>query len=267
MAKIEKHSKIEKKPQHKNLIDLVKYAYIRRVKKWMFCPACPDGKMQINRASTLWQCEDCGYGLSADEYEDDYVFWFCDECNAYLNNQEGFDRKQDKHICRKCGYENDTTFDNIKGICSDCGKTLPDAESTLCVDCRGIRREKAKKWLIGAGILVAGAILTAVSSTDSDAEESGSASPLFLPEDTDIEDDDEVYGLGPGRFPTCKTCGAQMTGFDGWAWYSCPYCEDRVRIIEGKETWYDEIFGRGKKQHYSDYDLADFCRGGDLSED
>ena len=58
-----------------------------------------------------------------------------------------------------------------------------------------------------------------------------------------------------------------MTKFDGWAWYTCPECEDKVRIIEGKETWHDEIFNKGKKQHKSDFELADFCRGGDLTED
>lgn len=40
-----------------------------------------------------------------------------------------------------------------------------------------------------------------------------------------------------------------------------------MRIIEGKETWYNEIFGNGKKQLHSDYDFADFCRGGDLTDD
>lgn len=81
------------------------------------------------------------------------------------------------------------------------------------------------------------------------------------------DDEDEVYGLGPGVFPTCKTCGSLMTGFDGWAWYTCPDCGNKVRIIDGVVKWYDEIFRTGKKQHYSDYELADFCRGGDLSED
>ena len=28
------------------------YAYIRKIKKWMFCPACQHGKMTINKAST-----------------------------------------------------------------------------------------------------------------------------------------------------------------------------------------------------------------------
>ena len=77
----------------------------------------------------------------------------------------------------------------------------------------------------------------------------------------------EFYGLGEGNYPTCKTCGADMTVFDGWAWYTCPECGDKVRIIEGKSTWYNEIFGNGKKHHHSDFELADFCRGGDLSED
>lgn len=81
------------------------------------------------------------------------------------------------------------------------------------------------------------------------------------------DEEDEIYGLGPGVFPTCKTCGSLMTGFDGWAWYTCPECGDSVRITDGKMMWYEEIFRPGKKKHYSDYALADFCRGGDLSED
>ena len=40
-----------------------------------------------------------------------------------------------------------------------------------------------------------------------------------------------------------------MTEFDGWAWYTCPYCGNKVRIIESKVTWYDEIFENGKKKH------------------
>ena len=89
-------------------------AYVRKIKKWMFCPACQNGKMAINKKSTMWTCEECGYQLSTDEFEDGYVFWFCDECHTYLNNQEGFDKHAARHICKKCGYENDTTLDNVK---------------------------------------------------------------------------------------------------------------------------------------------------------
>ena len=69
------------------------------------------------------------------------------------------------------------------------------------------------------------------------------------------------------KFPICKTCGAKMTEFDGVAWYRCPKCGDSVRITDGRVEWHDDLFGRGKKRHGSDFNLADFCRGGDLSED
>lgn len=159
----------------KNLIEVATYAYIRKIKKWMFCPACQQGKMTINKKSTLWTCEDCGYKLSADEFEDDYVFWFCDECNTYLNNQEDFDRYASRHICKKCGYENDTTFDHVKGICSDCGKIIPDSDGTLCADCRLARRQRAKDWLATAGkvagvvVTIAGAISLASQTSNAEA--------------------------------------------------------------------------------------------------
>lgn len=140
-----------KEKKRKSIADRLTYAYIRKIKKWMFCPSCQNGKMNINKKSTVWTCEECGYHLSADEFEDDYVFWFCDECKAYLNNQEGFDRDADKHNCTECGYENDTTFDNIKGICTDCGKVIPDQDGTLCEDCLLERRRKAKERLITVG--------------------------------------------------------------------------------------------------------------------
>lgn len=154
-----------KKKNNKSIIDRLTYAYIRKIKKWMFCPACQKGKMSIDKKSTVWTCEDCGYKLSADEFEDNYVFWFCDDCQTYLNNQEGFDRNAVKHICRNCGYENDTTFDNIKGICSDCGKIIPDPDATLCIDCKLQRHERAKEWVITTGkvIGVAAAVVGTVS--------------------------------------------------------------------------------------------------------
>lgn len=170
----------EDKKKRKSIIDRLTYTYIRKVKKWMFCPVCQKGKMTINKKSTMWTCEDCGYKLSADEFEDDYVFWFCDECNAYLNNQESFDRRASRHICRNCGYKNDTTFDNVKGICSDCGKIIPDPDGTLCADCRQVRRQKAKEWLITAGKVVG--VVAAVTGTvylasQSDGDESTDYTP------------------------------------------------------------------------------------------
>lgn len=159
------------KKKRKSIVDRLTYAYIRRIKKWMFCPSCQEGKMAINKKSTMWTCEECGYKLSVDEFEDDYVFWFCDECGAYLNNQEGFERSERRHICKNCGYENDITFDNVKGVCSDCGKTIPDPDSTLCVECLQTRRQKAKDRLITVGKVVG--VLTTVAGVVYLAKQSG----------------------------------------------------------------------------------------------
>ena len=217
------------KKKQKSIVDRITYAYIRKIKKWMFCPACQQGKMTINKKSTLWTCEECGYRLSADEFEDDYVFWFCDECNTYLNNQKGFDRHASRHICRNCGYENDTTFENVKGICTDCGKIIPDPDGTLCADCRQERRRKAKEWLITAGKVVG--VVAAVAggtylATQTDGEES--CGFTYLP-----EGDDAVEGGFMTKDFICRGCGHtwSMTEdedglFNGYGVPPCPICGD-----------------------------------------
>lgn len=70
------------------------------------------------------------------------------------------------------------------------------------------------------------------------------------------------------EYPICKSCGAKMTIFDGVAWYTCPECGNSVRIIGEVITWEDEIF-RNKKSNDdgSDFDIADLCHGGDLTDD
>ena len=108
----------EQKKKRKSIVDTLTYVYIRKIKKWMFCPACQNGKMTINKKSTLWICEECGYKLSADEFEDDYVFWFCDECKTFLNKQEGFNRGAVKHICTECGSTNIQGISRVTGYLS-----------------------------------------------------------------------------------------------------------------------------------------------------
>lgn len=49
-----------KTTKRKTILEPMTYAYIRRIKKWMFCLACQNGKMTINKKSTLWTCEECG---------------------------------------------------------------------------------------------------------------------------------------------------------------------------------------------------------------
>lgn len=221
----------EQKKKRKSIVDILTYAYIRNIKKWMFCPACQNGKMTINKKSALWTCEECGYKLSADEFKDDYVLWFCDECNSYLNNQEGFDRNASRHICQKCGYENDTTFDNLKGICSDCGKVIPDFDGTLCAECRLARRQKAKEWLATVGKIagvvtsVVGAVYLASQTTDD--EDCTNYTPLLG------EDDEGGNGM------RCANCGNtdESTLWDEGDTIYCSRCTHRT----SKETEEDDV--------------------------
>lgn len=132
-----------------NIVDTLTYFYIKRIKRGMQCPVC-NQKLIFSKSKASWCCNNCDYSLQENDFYDDYVFMFCDECNAYLNNQEGFDKNATKHICRECGYENDTTFDNIKGSCIDCGTIIENPDGYLCADCKKQIKEKAEKWLIKA---------------------------------------------------------------------------------------------------------------------
>lgn len=243
--------------------DKLTYVYIKRIKRWMECPVCHK-KMTFSKSRKSWICNDCSYAITENEFLDNFVLWFCDECNTYLNNQEGFDKKASQHICTKCGYLNDTTFDNIKGMCKDCGKVLPNPDASLCEDCKQERKRKAKEWLVKAG-KVAGVAAAVVGTVYLASQSSGGDDEDYTPL-PDWNGDDEGDD-GMNDFPICKTCGAKMTEFDGWAWYTCPECGDMVRIIDGTTTWHDEIFKPGTKEHHSDFELADFCHGGDLTED
>ena len=69
------------------------------------------------------------------------------------------------------------------------------------------------------------------------------------------------------KSPTCNFCGGKMTEFDGWAWHTCPKCGNSVRIIDGQEDWYSDVYREGTKQIGSDFAAANFCRGWDLTED
>ena len=42
------------------------------------------------------------------------VDWFCDNCDAYLNNQRGFDDRKYIWKCRNCGYKNSISAANIR---------------------------------------------------------------------------------------------------------------------------------------------------------
>ena len=39
--------------------------------------------------------------------------WYCDNCDAHLNNQSGFSAHTGSWTCAECGYVNDVSDDNI----------------------------------------------------------------------------------------------------------------------------------------------------------
>lgn len=43
----------------------------------------------------------------------DEIDWYCDSCDAHLNQQTGFTTMSGTWTCTKCGYDNDVTEDNI----------------------------------------------------------------------------------------------------------------------------------------------------------
>lgn len=128
------------------LMDKITYTYIKGIKKWMECPVCHE-KMTFKKSSKEWKCDHCLYSISEEEFLDDFVFWFCDGCESYLNVQPGFNRKRNEWICTECGLKNDITFANIKGQCKDCGILLDNPNATICSDCKTIRMKKAQMAL------------------------------------------------------------------------------------------------------------------------
>lgn len=76
------------------------------------CPACRGKNMMLGSERKLWLCADCGYKIS-DRVMQDEVFWFCDECDAFLNIQAGFTDKNNEWMCTDCGHKNSMTENDI----------------------------------------------------------------------------------------------------------------------------------------------------------
>lgn len=79
---------------------------------WTDCPACRSRNMFFDRSRKMWECPDCRYTITNRD-KNSGVFWFCDDCEAYLNVQPGFDTESGVWVCTECGYENDVTSNNV----------------------------------------------------------------------------------------------------------------------------------------------------------
>ena len=75
--------------------------------------------------------------------------WYCDNCDAHLNYQEGFDASSGEWECSNCGWLNDVSEANIlQGdllalvesayeVCPECGAHMDteDYKTYQCPDC------------------------------------------------------------------------------------------------------------------------------------
>ena len=86
------------------------------------CPVCGGKCAWSGYDDAVWVCESCGYEVegSQTEYDEETdsvrslgIDWYCDECDAYLNSQSGFNPYDDSWTCTECGYENSLTKDDL----------------------------------------------------------------------------------------------------------------------------------------------------------
>jgi len=66
------------------------------------------------------------------------ISWYCDNCNAYLNDQDGFDADCGTWKCKECGCENLIDESEIIWVDDDDGdEDDGDAVPEGCVACGG----------------------------------------------------------------------------------------------------------------------------------
>lgn len=83
------------------------------VKYWMTCPSCRGENVCLWPSSNRWICQDCGYSI-IEAHRLKNVFWFCDDCDTYMNVQTGFKQNtSNTWKCTECGFENDVSTNNI----------------------------------------------------------------------------------------------------------------------------------------------------------
>ena len=85
---------------------------LTNVKAVADCPACRGKHMLLGPSGRLWKCMDCGFRISKKKMKHG-VFWFCDDCDAFLNVQPGFDETGKTWVCSECDFKNDITKNNI----------------------------------------------------------------------------------------------------------------------------------------------------------
>ena len=91
------------------------------------CNACLNDQPGYDENCAAWICSKCGhltqlpgevyvlYGSDTDMESVRFpgVIWYCDGCNAFLNEQVGFDDNCNTWACTACGHVNGISEDDI----------------------------------------------------------------------------------------------------------------------------------------------------------
>lgn len=94
------------------------------------CPACGtllNNQEGFSAGLDKWTCKVCNTLLEGDgdvtlgfDPEEGFknarfpgIYWYCDNCGEFLNNQNGFDDHYDKWVCEECGHVNPITDNAI----------------------------------------------------------------------------------------------------------------------------------------------------------
>lgn len=75
-----------------------------------FCPRC--GTQMVLEGNQIWVCNNCNYSITLKKLKKT-IYWFCDGCGAFMNDQKGFNTKKKTWKCRECGMKNDVSEANI----------------------------------------------------------------------------------------------------------------------------------------------------------
>ena len=89
--------------------------------KYATCPKCGqilDFQKGFKETNKIHICTNCGLPVFNPLFDDKIkiknILWICDNCGDYMNNQEDFTDWDGVWKCKKCGYLNDVTENNIK---------------------------------------------------------------------------------------------------------------------------------------------------------
>lgn len=96
------------------------------------------------------------YLFFPEEYENTYsgddldhrfpgIEWYCDRCNAHLNEQQGFTDDQSVWKCRECGYVNKLSEDEIYNNEEDWQNQISQTDSDKFLDALERRRQEIEE--------------------------------------------------------------------------------------------------------------------------